>query len=82
MGFFEENDVREILSDEALIDDIIGALVNDPEVLKGLAEDVAEELEDLLEADPNFRKKILAKATSNPEFKNNIIKELVAEMTD
>ncbi|MCH7732538.1 MAG: hypothetical protein IIB44_08505 [Candidatus Marinimicrobia bacterium] len=82
MGFIEESDVRQMLSDETLVDEIITALVSDPGVLKELAEDVADELEDLLEEDPNFRKKIVEEAISNPEFKKSVIQQLVAEMTD
>lgn len=82
MGFVEESDVRQLLNDESLVDDIIAALVSDPKVLQELAEDVADELEDLLEDDPMFRKKIVDEAISNPEFKKSVIQQLISEMTD
>lgn len=82
MGFVEESDVRQLLTDETLVDDIIAALVNDPNVLQELAEDVADELEDLLEEDPTFRKKIVDEAISNPEFKKSVIQQLISEMAD
>ena len=82
MGFVEESDVRQLLTDETLVDDIIAALVNDPNVLQELAEDVADELEDLLEEDPTFRKKIVDEAISNPEFKKSVIQQLITEMAD
>ena len=37
MGFIEESDVREMLSDETLVDENIIALVSDPGVFKELA---------------------------------------------
>ena len=40
MGFIEESDVRQMLSDETLVDEIITALVSDPGVLKELAHDI------------------------------------------
>lgn len=82
MGFVEESDVRQLLTDETLVDDIITGLVNDPDVLQELAEDVADELEDLLEDDPTFRKKIVDAAISNPDFKKSVIQELISEMRD
>lgn len=82
MGFIEESDVRQMLTDETLVDDIITGLVNDPDVLQELAEDVADELEDLLEDDPTFRKKIVDAAISNPDFKKSVIQELISEMRD
>jgi len=82
MGFIEEADVRRMLKDDGLVDEIISSLVSDPRVLSELAEDVADELEDLLEDDPTFRRKIVEAAISNPEFKKNVLDSLVAEMSD
>lgn len=82
MGFIEEADVRQMLKEDGLVDEIVSALVQDPKVLAELAEDVADELEDLLEDDPTFRKKIIEAATTNPAFKQNVIDALVAEISD
>ena len=47
-----------------------------------LAEDVADELEDLLEDDPSFRQKIVEAATTNSQFKTQVIRKLVEEISD
>ncbi len=82
MGFIEESDVRQMLKEDGLVDEIVSSLVEDPKVLAELADDVADELEDLLEDDPTFRKKIIEAATANPVFKQNVIDALVAEISD
>ena len=82
MGFIEEADVRRVLEDNGMVDEIVKELVSNPAVLDELAEDVADELEDLLEDDPSFRRQIVEAATSNPNFKASVIKKLVEEMSD
>ena len=51
MGYVEETDVRTMLQDQSRVDEIIPAAVEDSEAMSELAEDVADELEDLLEDD-------------------------------
>ena len=82
MGFIEESDVRQMLKEDGLVDEIVSSLVEDPKVLAELADDIADELEDLLEDDPTFRKKIIEAATANPTFKQNVIDALVADISD
>ncbi len=80
MGFLEDTDVQTILKDKTLVNELIEAVVEDPETVSALAEDVASELGDLLEDDPSFRKKIVEAATSKPEFKTQVIKTLVKDI--
>ena len=82
MGFVQETDVRKMLEDKTLVNNIVKAMVQDPTVLSGLAEDVADELEELLEGDPSFRQKIVAAATTDPKFKSQVIRNVVKEITD
>jgi len=78
MGFVQETDVRTLLQNKTLVNNIIQAVAKAPEVMSELAEDVAGELE----KDVGFRKKIVAAATSTPGFKTQVIKTLVEEITD
>ncbi len=78
MGFVQETDVRTLLQDKTLVNNIIQAVAKAPEVMSELAEDVVDELE----KDVGFRKKIVAAATSTPKFKTQVIKTLVEEITD
>ncbi len=78
MGFVQETDVRTLLQDKTLVNNIIQAVAKAPEVMSELAEDVV----DGLEKDVGFRKKIVAEATSTPKFKTQVIKTLVEEITD
>ena len=40
----EKSDVRRLLEDEELAEDVVKAIIDDPDALEELAEDVAEEL--------------------------------------
>ncbi len=51
MGYVEETEVRTVLRDQSRVDEIIPTAIEDPEAMSELAEDVADELEDLLEGD-------------------------------
>ncbi len=82
MGFVQETDVRSMLKDQSLIDEIIQAAVEDAEAMSELAEDVADELEDVLENDPSFRRKIVEAAISNAQFRTQVITKLVEEIGD
>ncbi len=80
MGFVQETDIRSMLKDQSLIDEIIQAVVEDTEAMSELAGDVADELEDVLEDDPSFRQRIIKAATSNPQFRTQVITKLVEEI--
>ena len=82
MGFVEETDVRTLLQDKTLVNKIIQAVAKAPEVMSELAEDVADELGEQLQKDVGFRKKIVEAATSTPEFKTQVIRKLVEEISD
>ncbi len=82
MGLVQETDVRTLLQDKTLVNNIIQAVAKAPEVMSELAEDVADELGEQLQKDVGFRKKIVAAATSTPKFKTQVIKTLVEEITD
>lgn len=82
MSWIQEADARQMLDNNGIVDEIVAALVSEETVFQELADDVAEELEDILEDDPTFRNKIVEAATSNPEFKESVITHVVAQMAD
>lgn len=82
MGMVAEADVRTLLQDQEFIDDVVAKVIADPKVLDELAEDIADELEDILEDDPTFKQKVIEAAMASPEFKQRVVTELIREMSD
>jgi len=80
MGLVEKSDVRKLLEDEALVNEIVERSLDDPDVLADLASDVADELSDEIENDPELKSKILGGVTKDETFKKKLIKELVNNM--
>jgi len=75
-------DVMKLLQDEKLVDEVVKKVVDDPEVLDELAEDIADEMSDYLEDDPAIKQKIINAALGNADFKKRVLKELVDETGD
>ena len=75
-------DVMELLGDEKLVNEVVKKIVEDPEVLDDLAEDIGEEIANYLEHDPKVRQKIINAALASPDFKKRIVKEIVDEIGD
>lgn len=71
-----------LLQDENFVKEVISKVVENPGVLDELAEDVADELADVMEDDPVIKKKIIDAAITNPDFKKRIVKELINELGD
>lgn len=83
MGFnISRADIMKVLDDESLVDEVVKKVVDDPDVLADLAEDMADEIADYLEDDPAIRQKLMDAAIKNPDFKKRVIKELVDELGD
>lgn len=83
MGFdLSSRDIQKILKDGTLVDEVVKKVVDDPEVLADLAEDIAEEIADYLEDDPTVRQKLIDAAIKSPDFKKRVIKELADELGD
>ena len=84
MGIIEidKADVRKLLQNPELVEEIAKGVMEDQSALDDLAEDIADELSDVLEDDPDFRAKIIQSAMSNEAFKNRLVKKLVAEFGD
>jgi hypothetical protein len=80
MGLIQEGDVGKLLQDPALMDDVVKALVEDSDTLNGLADDIADKLQDALQEDPAMRKRIVDAAVANSLFKQKIVNKLVEDM--
>jgi len=77
-----KTDVLKLLQDNALVNEVVKKVVDDPEVLDGLAEEVADEISDYLEDDPAIRQKIINAAIGSADFRKRVVRELVDEIGD
>ncbi len=75
-------DIQSVLKDETLVNDVVKKVIEDPEVLADLAEDLADEIAEQLEDDPVIRQKLITAAIKSPDFKNRVIRELADELSD
>ncbi len=83
MGFdIEESEVRKLLQDPNLVQEITEAMLTDPAALNELAEDIADELSDVLEDDPEFKSQIIQAAMANDTFKKRLMIKLAQEVAD
>lgn len=82
MADLTKQQIAKLLKDEKLMGEIIDKVVSDPEVVKELAEDIAEELADTLKQDSGFREKLLAAAGKNASFKKRLLEEVANEIAD
>ena len=78
----EKSDVRKLLEDEELAEDVVKAIIDDPDALEELAEDVAEELSDMIEDEPELRRTIIDAAIATPVFRQKVVRELAKEIGD
>ncbi len=83
MGFdIEESEVYKLLQDPNLAQEITEAVLADPGALNELAEDIADELSDVLEDDPEFKSQIIQAAMANDTFKKRLMIKLAKEVAD
>ena len=82
MGIADKAEVRKLLEDPKLVDEITKTVLENPSALNALADDVAGELSDVLEDDPDFRSKIIQAAMGNETFKSRLVKKLAEEVAD
>ena len=80
MGLIQESDVGRLFNDKALMDEIVAGLVEDPNTMDQLAEDIADKVQDALEDDSDMRQRLLTAAVSNDVFKRKLISKLIDEL--
>lgn len=76
MGQVAEHNARRLLQDPRLADDIIRGLSKDPAVLADISDELADVLEDAIEADDGLRRKILASISRNKAFLRRVAQEV------
>jgi len=81
MGFITDSDVKKLTEDRELMAEVAKAIVQDPEAMDNLADDIADKLEDELGDNPELRKQIVDAGVANPEFKKRIVKKLADELS-
>ena len=81
MGFISESDVTRLMQDQDLMGQVAKAIVEDPETMDSLADDIADKLQDQLEDDPDMRRQIVDAAVANPEFKRKIVAKLTDDLS-
>lgn len=80
MSDLTKAELTKLLKDEKLMGEIIDKVLSDPEVVKELAEDIANELASVLKDDPSFRLKLLGAAAKNAKFKQKLLEEVADEI--
>jgi len=74
-------EIFRLMEDEIQTGEVIIRAVNDPDVLAKLASEVADEIADTLEDDPQYKERIIHAATESLNFKQRIVKEIVDELS-
>lgn len=80
MGFLQEGDAEKFLKSSKIVDEIVNNVVKDPRMVNDLADEVADQLEDLIEEDGGLMNKILSAASENKEFRNRVVKQLSTKL--
>ena len=81
MGFLQEGDAEQFLKKSKFVDEIVNKFVKDPRMINDLADEVADQLEDLIEEDGGLMNKILSAASENKEFRNRVVKQLSTKLS-
>ena len=82
MGMIQSSDVKELLRDKELMSEIAGAVVEDPNMLESLADDIAGEIDEEMENAPELRKQIIDAAMALPEFRKKLASKIIEEDDD
>ena len=77
-----KDDVHKLLEDPGLVEEIAKGVMEDPVTLDGLAEEIADELSDMLEDDPEIRANIIQSAMGNKAFKDRLLRKLAKKLGD
>lgn len=74
-------DVRKLLEDKELVSSVIRITLEDPDAIKDLSEDVADEIANLIEENSGMRGKIVEVALGDESFRKMILGEIVDKLT-
>ena len=82
MSNLTTSEISTFLQDEEFTNGVIKRAVASPEVIENLAEEIADELSDFMEDDPQFRNRLVTEALKRDDFRQQVIDKLVEEIND
>ncbi len=82
MSNLTTNEISTFLQDEEFTNEVIKQAVASPELIEDLAAEIADELSDFVEDDPQFRQRLVTEALKRDEFKQQVIDKLIEEIND
>ena len=69
-------DVRYLLSDKEITDEVVKKLVKDIDLVENLSDEIAKKVSKELKHDYTFRKNVIFAAVKNQEFKRLLINKI------
>ena len=69
----EQRSVLELITNKRIVEEIISELVGEPAVLSKLEEAVSDDVGELLEEDPDFRRGVVEAASSSLSFQEQVM---------
>jgi len=81
MGMIEASDVVKALEDKTFIDQLIKEAVGDPDFMSGMGEDIAQEISDVLQDDPAFKRRLVESAVQDEGVRQTLVKQLLDDLT-
>ena len=76
------HEISSLFQDEEFVNAVIEQAVEQPEVMENLAEEIAGELSDMMEDDPQLQRRLVSQALKTDGFKQQVIENLIAEISD
>ncbi len=82
MSNLTKSEISTFLQDEKFTNEVIKQAVANPEVVEDLAAEIADELSEFMEDDPQFRQRLVTEALKRDDFKQQVIDNLIEELND
>ncbi len=76
------NEITTLLQDEEFTNAVIQQAVASPEVVENLAAEIADELSDIVDDDPQFRNRMVTEALKSDDFRQQVMDKLIEELND
>ena len=81
MGLIQESDVGKVLADQEFMDQVVSGLIEDSSTMDTLVDEIAGNVQDALENDPDLRQRLVSAAIANEAFKQKLVNKLVEELS-
>ena len=76
------HEISTLLDDKGFTREVIEQALVHPEVMADLAEEIADELSDLMEDDPGLRRRLVSQALKTDGFRQQVVAKLIDELSD